>query len=171
MKVLFWRMKVIHCNFASSKSIKVVKMKLIINKGLDNALSKISIIKNNKEEIVYPQGQDYCELNLENDDKIVVSLRMMDSFKIKLISFSYPQEKNVLYIEPTNLCKVWELMNFKLLPYLCIMLLALKAAITSPSFGWLCAGMISLTALSLMTLQISKYLPSFRKNLFHVRWI
>ena len=76
-------------------------MKLIVNKGLNNALSKISIIKNSKEEIVYPPGKDYCELNLEDHDKIVVSLKLMDSFKIKLISFSYPQEKNILYIEPT----------------------------------------------------------------------
>lgn len=146
-------------------------MKLIINKGLNNVLSKISIIKNSKEEIVYPPGKDYCELNLEDNDKIVVSLKLMDSFKIKLVSFSYPQEKNILYIEPTILCKVWELLNFKLLPYLCIMLLTLKAAISSHTFSWLCAGMVALTALSLITMQVGKYITSIRKKLFRVIWV
>lgn len=148
-----------------------MNIKIFINKGLNNALSKISIIKNYKEEVVYSLGKDYCELNIEDFDNIVVSLKLMDSFKIQLVSFSYPQEKNILFIEPTTLCKIWELINFQFLPYLCILLFALKAAITSSSFGWLCAGMVVLTALSLVTMQVSKYIPSIRKRLIRVKWI
>ncbi len=146
-------------------------MKLIINRGVNNYPSKIIISENGNEVLKCSTANDICELNLEEDAQVVISLKFWGSLRMRLATFSYTQGREVLYIGPTSLCQVWEFLNFKLFPFLCILLLALKVSINSPLYSWFCTGLIVLTAVSLFTLQIVKFIPPIRRKLFMLYWI
>lgn len=146
-------------------------MKLIINKSLNNYFNKIIINVNDNQVIRSTFSDDYCSINLNSYDKIVIKLRLLDNFRIKLISFIYMPGKDILYIGPTRLYKIWEIINFQLFPYLCIFLLVLKPTISYLNFQWIIVGIIIFTALSLFFMQLSKLIPYIRKKLFKIVWL
>lgn len=146
-------------------------MKLIIDKGINNIFSRILIIRNGKEKTIFPTDCDYCEFPIEKNNILDISLKTRISGTIPLTSISYSQEKNIIYIRPSTLYKVWESVNFKWLPYLCIILLVLGISIDNSIYEWVCAVMIALTAISLMTMQFGQWIPSIRKKLFHATWL
>lgn len=146
-------------------------MKIIITKGTNIAFSKIIIIKNGKEESRLPATKDFCNLDCDDQDEVVIKLKLWESLgSIEIFSFFGSGKSDVLYIAPTTLCKIWDFSN-NILPYLAVFLLAIKPAMASSWFDWVCAGIVCMLALSIMTMKTVIFIPSIRRKLFQARWI
>lgn len=141
-------------------------MKLIVNKGIKHTLSQITILVNGKKQISNAAIRGYCEFHTEGKDCVNVYLRFMDGLNIQLSSFSVLEDNDVVYIQPSMIYTLWTSLNFMILPFLCILLLVLKPTIKFVGYEWVCAGIVVLTAISLITMQVMELIPSICKRLF-----
>lgn len=143
-------------------------MKFIVNRGFNNTFSRIVVFKNAQRIMVCPMRKDYCEFDAKEGDNIVIKLKYLDTYTMTIASFAYHEGKEIFYAHPTKMCKLWELANFKILPYLSLLFLVLQTTIKSDAYDWFCAGIIVLTALSLLCFQYSMLISYMRKRLFKV---
>lgn len=144
-------------------------MKIFINKGFDSNVAKLFILKNGKERIICPEkSNDYIELEPNLGDEISVFLKSFDTTKQKVCTFVYDREYHTCYISPTTYWKMWEVANYKILPYFSMFFLILKPAIQSTCFDGFCAGMVVITALSLFLYKVCKLIPFVQKLMYKV---
>ena len=137
-------------------------MKIIVNRGFENMLASIVVFKNGQPAIACSVQKDFCEMDAKEGDRIEVKLIAHGMISQRLAAFTYQEGKDTVYIRPTMLCKRWERANYQVLPYLCLLLLVLQSVTTSAACEWLCAGLLVLTALSLMSFLACKSNPSMR---------
>lgn len=146
-------------------------MKIIINRGFEKILTKIVVFKNGQEIIVCPAKKDYCELDAKEGDQIVIKLNSINTFVLTVASFTYHEGNDVFYISPTKAYKIWELLNFKIFPYLSLLFLAFTVVIESDMYKWFCIGMIVLTALSFICLQTCMMTSFMEKKWFKLNYL
>lgn len=142
-------------------------MKIIINRGFSNYLTDMIVFRNGKEIAHCSLKEDYCFVNPEEGDKISIMLKFPVSLTAGLCTFTYHKGNEVIYIAPTLLAKYWDIINYSILPYLCLVLFALQAVIKSDAYTWICAAIISLTALSIIISKTFMQFPSTRKKLIN----
>ncbi|WP_315570968.1 hypothetical protein [Alloprevotella tannerae] len=146
-------------------------MKIIVNRGFDNMLTSIVVFKNGQPAIACPIQKDFCEMDAKEGDRIEVKLIALGMIAQRLAAFTYQEGKDTVYIRPTILCKRWEMANYRVLPYLSLLLLVLQSVTTSAACKWLCAGFLVLTALSWLSFQGCKSNPSMRSRLFTLAYL
>lgn len=146
-------------------------MKIIVNRGFDNMLTSIVVFKNGQPAIACPIQKDFCEMDAKEGDRIEVKLIAHGMISQRLAAFTYQEGKDTVYIRPTILCKRWEMANYRVLPYFSLFFVVLQAVIKSVAYGWFCAGILVLTALSLMGLEVCKSIPSMRSRLFTLAYL
>lgn len=139
-------------------------MKIIVNRGFSNILTRIIVFKNSQIVMVCPHKKDYCEFDAKEGDEIVVKLKSHDT----IASFVYHEGNDTFYIGPTTMCRRWELANFKIFPFLSLFFIILSASIKSDAYEWFCVGTIVLLALSLLTFYSCMRNLSMQKRLFKV---
>ena len=140
-------------------------MKIIANRGFDKLLTRIIVLRNAEETTVGYFKNDCCELDAKDGDHIVVKLRYLDTSAVTIASFVYHTGNDVYYVCPTRMCRIWELLNYCILPYTCLLLLALEVAVECEAYAWFCVAMTVLMLVSLLGLKISMLIPSMRKRL------
>jgi len=146
-------------------------MKIIVNRGFENMLARVVVFKNARPIIVCPIQKDFCEIDAKEGDRIEVKLIALGMISQRLVSFNFQEGKDTVYIRPTMLCKRWEMANYRVLPYLSLLLLVLQSVTTSAACKWLCAGVLVLTALSLLSFQGCKSNPSMRSSMFTLAYL
>ena len=146
-------------------------MKIIVNRGFENILARVVVFKNARPIIVCPVQKDFCEIDAKEGDRIEVKLIALGMISQRLVSFNFQEGKDTVYIRPTMLCKRWEMANYRVLPYLSLLLLVLQSVTTSAACKWLCAGVLVLTALSLLSFQGCKSNPSMRSSMFTLAYL
>ncbi len=146
-------------------------MKIIVNRGFENMLARVVVFKNARPIIVCPVQKDFCEIDAKEGDRIEVKLIALGMISQRLVSFNFQEGKDTVYIRPTMLCKRWEMANYRVLPYLSLLLLVLQSVTTSAACKWLCAGVLVLTALSLLSFQGCKSNPSMRSSMFTLAYL
>ena len=146
-------------------------MKIIVNRGFDNMLTSIVVFKNGHPAIACPIQKDFCEMDAKEGDRIEVKLIALGMISQRLAAFTYQEGKDTVYIWPTLLCKRWEVASYRVLPYFSLLFVVLQAVIKSVAYGWFCAGILVLTALSLMCLEVCKSIPSMRSRLFTLAYL
>lgn len=144
-------------------------MKIIVNRGFENMLARVVVFKNARPIIVCPIQKDFCEMDAKEGDHIEIKLKALGM--ISLASFTYQEGKDTIYIHPTLLCKRWEVASYRVLPYFSLLFVVLQAVIKSVAYGWFCAGILVLTALSLIGLEVCKSIPSMRSRLFTLAYL
>ncbi len=146
-------------------------MKIVVNRGFENMLASVVIFKNARPIIACPIQKDFCEMDAKEGDHIEVKLIALGMILRRLAAFTYQEGKDTVYIRPTMLCKSWERANYRVLPYFSLLFVVLQAVIKSVAYGWFCAGILVLTALSLMGLEVCKSIPSMRSRLFTLAYL
>ena len=146
-------------------------MKIVVNRGFENMLASVVIFKNARPIIACPIQKDFCEMDAKEGDHIEVKLIALGMISQRLVSFNFQEGKDTVYIRPTMLCKRWEMANYRVLPYFSLFFFVLQAVIKSVAYGWFCAGILVLTALSLMCLEVCKSIPSMRSRLFTLAYL
>ena len=146
-------------------------MKIIVNRGFENMLTCIVVFKNGQPAIACPARKDFCEMDAKEGDRIEVKLIALGMIAQRLSAFTYQEGKDTVYIRPTMLYKRWEMANYRVLPYLSLLLLVLQSVTTSGACKWLCAGFLVLTALSWLSFQGCKSNPSMRSRLFTLAYL
>ena len=146
-------------------------MKIIANRGFDNMLTSIVVFKNGQPAIACPIQKDFCEMDAKEGDRIEIKLIAHGMISQRLAAFTYQEDKDTIYIQPTLLCKRWEVASYRVLPYFSLFFVVLQAVIKSVAYGWFCAGILVLTALSLMGLEVCKSIPSMRSRLFTLAYL
>jgi len=142
-------------------------MKIILNRGYNNSLSKTIISKNGQDTTVRHSNEDVYEFDAKDGDHVSIKLRFIDYFSATIYSFTYDNKHNIIYLKPSKVYHIWDLSTCMILPYLCLFLLALKTSITTVSYDYFCAGIIAITALSLVCLKVINHIPSIRKKIFN----
>lgn len=146
-------------------------MKIIVNRGFNECLTSFFIFKNGQTIISCPSDKDFCVFTAIQNDLITVKFKSSWNLTFTVCSFICQEEKDLYYINPTKFCKRWEIANYRLFPYLCLLLLILCPILESAAFEWICAGMTALTAVSLMSLQFCMTISCMRKKLFRLNKI
>ena len=146
-------------------------MKIIVNRGFENMLTSIVVFKNGQLAIACSVQKDFCEIDAKEGDRIEIKLIAHGMISQRLAAFTYQEGKDTVYIRPTRLCKRWEMANYRVLPYLSLLLLVLQSVTTSAACKWLCAGVLVLTALSWLSFQGCKSNPSMRSRLFTLAYL
>lgn len=146
-------------------------MKIIVNRGFENMLTSIVVFKNGQPAIACSVQKDFCEIDAKEGDRIEVKLIALGMISQRLAAFTYQEDKDTVYIRPTMLYKRWEMANYRVLPYLSLLLLVLQSVTTSAACKWLCAGVLVLTALSLLSFQGCKSNPSMRSSMFTLAYL
>ena len=146
-------------------------MKIIVNRGFENMLASVVIFKNARPIVACPIQKDFCEMDAKEGDHIEVKLIALGMILRRLAAFTYQEGKDTVYIRPTMLCKRWEVANYRVLPYFSLLFVVLQAVIKSVAYGWFCAGILVLTALSLMCFEVCKSIPSMRSRLFTLAYL
>ena len=146
-------------------------MKIIVNRGFVNMLTCIAVFKNGQPAIACPAQKDFCEIDAKEGDRIEVKLIALGMIAQRLAAFTYQEGKDTVYIRPTMLYKRWEMANYRVLPYLSLLLLVLQSVTTSAACKWLCTGVLVLTALSLLSFLGCKSNPSMRSRLFTLAYL
>lgn len=146
-------------------------MKIVVNRGFENMLTSIVVFKNGQPAIACSVQKDFCEMDAKEGDRIEVKLIALGMISQRLAAFTYQEGKDTVYIRPTMLCKRWEMANYRVLPYFSLLFVVLQAVIKSVAYGWFCAGILVLTALSLMGLEVCKSIPSMRSRLFTLAYL
>lgn len=141
-------------------------MKVIVNTGYGIKPAGIEIVKNEQRIIYCPMKKDCCVLDANAGDRVEVRLKFAGSPRLTVASFVYQEGKDTCYVYPARLYKRLELASFKILPYLCLLLFVFRMLVQSEIYDSLCAGMIVLTALSLIIFVSSVRYSSMRKKLF-----
>lgn len=138
-------------------------MKIIVNRGFTNLLTRIVVSRNGQEVADCHADKDYCEYEAKKGDRIVVSLR-----NVTVAQFVCEGDNDTYYISPTMACKRWELASFKILPYLTLIFLALRGSVESAAYEWFCIGMLLVTVLSLICLRAFPFRPFMWERLFRI---
>ncbi|WP_454891336.1 hypothetical protein [Alloprevotella tannerae] len=146
-------------------------MKIIVNRGFENMLTSIVVFKNGQLAIACSVQKDFCEIDAKEGDRIEIKLKALGMISQTLVAFTYQEDKDTIYIQPTLLCKRWEVASYRVLPYFSLLFVVLQAVIKSVAYGWFCAGILVLTALSLMGLEVCKSIPSMRSRLFTLAYL
>lgn len=123
-------------------------MKIIINRGFNHLFTKVAVFRNEQEITACPMQEDCCEFEARRGDHIAVFFKSIGALPVA--AFVCQGNDETYYISPTMTCRVWELASFKIFPYLSILSLAFQLVIESETYKWFCAGMLVLTALSLL---------------------
>ena len=92
-------------------------MKIIVNRGFENMLARVVVFKNARPIIVCPIQKDFCEMDAKEGDRIEIKLNALGMISQTLASFTYQEDKDTIYIQPTLLCKRWEVASYRVLPY------------------------------------------------------
>lgn len=139
-------------------------MKVIINRGTDKLLSRILVYKNdNKYET---HTTDILTLDAKEGDNILIKSKSLDFLSATIATFVCESKDDILYIYPTILSKIWNAVNYIILPYSCLFLESLRLVITSETFKWFCVFMIALTALSVVCQKLSMHILFLRKRMY-----
>ena len=141
-------------------------MKVVVNTGFGIKPAGIEIVKYEQRVIYSPMKKDCRVLDANAGDRIEVRLKFAGSPRLTVASFVCQEGKDTCYVYPARLYKRLELASFKILPYLCLLLFAFRMLVQSEVYDSLCAGMIVLTALSLIIFVSSVRYSSMRKKLF-----
>lgn len=136
-------------------------MKLIVNRGFENLLSKVIVYKNGIAVGAIPVKSDHITFNAQAGDTIVVRVRSAFFCSWNLTSFVCQPEKDTYLLSPSMLCKVWEAMNYWVLPYLYLLL---KILPLPGGYQWIATGVIVLLAVSLVSSQVYKAIPTTRQK-------
>lgn len=141
-------------------------MKIIVNRGFDKSLMKITIYKNGQEKAFIPRMKDYCELGAKEGDKIDIKIRQGGNFTIA--SFNCHNAYETLYISPTKPLRRWTEANYRIFPAFFLLFFVLKTGIKSDVLDLYGAATAVLWALSLICMGFSIYFPSIRKEMYYV---
>lgn len=142
--------------------------KIIIERGFEKRLSKAVILRNGQQEATLGIGRNCYEINAQDADNISVKLNGIGLFPTPAAQFTHKAQTAGYHITPTMLLLTWELINYRLLPYLCIILMAFNIIYKNAVWGSVCATAVVSLLLSLFSLQILLLLPLARKLFFKV---
>lgn len=142
-------------------------MKIIVNRGFDKIFTRILVFKNTQEIISYPSKRDHCEFETKEGDRIFVKLKYPSTFTFTIASIDCNGYNDTFYICPTRLFKKWALMNYMLLPGVCLLFYVLQKTNLSDLYNCFFAGLMVLWALSLVCMGFCKYIPFMRKKMFN----
>lgn len=144
-------------------------MKVFVDKGFDSNMDKLCILKNGIDvNVSSKRTDDYIELETNIGDRISIELKSFDTTRRHVSSIVCDQDYQICYIGPTMKCKIWEIANYKILPYVSMFSLVLEPAVQSTCYGWFCASMVVATALSLFSYKLCNLIPSVQKNMYKV---
>lgn len=141
-------------------------MKIIVNRGFDKSFTRIAVFRNAQEVAVCSNQKDYCVFEAKGGDRIVVKLKFLNASALTIASWVLDKGDETFYVSPTRMYRKWELANYKILPYFSLLFLAFRPVVESDGYGWFCAGMVVLTALSLMVFLSCVLNSGVRKKLF-----
>lgn len=143
-------------------------MKIIINKTINKLASKLVVIKNDRqvENFRKDKDDDFCELKCNEGDSIVIRLKSFCSLSAPVAKYICHDDNDIVYVGPTHICKIWEMVNFKILPYFTLFFVVLEFSFKSISYSWFCAVMVVLTALSLIVMQLGMHFPFMTNRLY-----
>lgn len=144
-------------------------MHIIINRGFENQLTRTIVFKNKEIATSLSFKNDHYHLCANEGDQFSIKLKVLGLHEISIADFSYKPGMNICYITESWAYKVWEMANYKILPYLCLVLLGFSAIAKSEQYEWICACAIALTALSLMAFQLCLLCPASRKGFFSLQ--
>ena len=123
-------------------------MKIIINRGFCMNLSRIVVLRNSQKVVDYKIDNDICEFKAEKGDRIEVKLRNLDATLSSVASFVCHDGNATVSVSPTMLTRRWEMANYKILPYLSILLIVFRVVVKSEMFVWLGTAVLILTVVS-----------------------
>lgn len=141
-------------------------MKVIINEGFERKNAKLLITKNGQETYALPKGAYSWDVDTDEGDTLDVKLKCTDGSVLRLASFTCKSGNDICYIHPSAMYNAWMNVAYKYLPCLCIILYAIQPLIKSEGYKWVCTGMLVLTVLTFLALQISQLIPHEQKKLF-----
>lgn len=143
-------------------------MKIIINRGFNNILSRVLVFRNGQKINGWTRKDCFCEFDAKEEDQILVKIKNLDTTTATVASFIFHEGKDTFYISPNKMLNVWEFVSYKVFLCVCLIYIIYKVAmIESNVFDWVFAAMIFIMALSLVCLQLcmlsSKMLGRFYK--------
>lgn len=139
-------------------------MKIIINRGIEKLLTRILIYKNGNRYGV--SVTDSITIDSNEGDTIVIKLKSLDITTVTIASFVCVSKNDIIFIYPSIPYKIWDAMNFIILPYSCMLLASLRLCVQSEIFGWGCTSLFGLTAISLICQKLSVYVPVIKKRMY-----
>lgn len=143
-------------------------MKIIVNRGFDKIFARI-IISNDKQEIIsLAAKQDYCDLYTTKEERIFVKLRFLSTFTYTIALINSDGQDNVFYICPTNLFRIWIILNYMSLPGICLLFYVLKITTAADLYDIFFAGLMALWAVSLVCMGFCQYFALIRKKMFQL---
>lgn len=141
-------------------------MRIIINGGFERKNAKVLITKNGQETKTLSKDAYICDLDANESDTIDVKMKCTDGSVLRLASFTYKKGNDIYFIHPSAMYNAWMDVAYKYLPFICIIFYALQPLIQSEGYKWACTGMLVLTVLTFMALQIIQLIPHEQKKLF-----
>ncbi len=145
-------------------------MKIIVNRGFTNILSKIVVYKNSQKITECSINEDCCDFDANDGDQVIVKLKYLDSSSSTIASFSVHSGYRTFYVGPTITWKILELVIFKTFPWLlCPLFFILKIAVRSDLSDWFFTSIVVLTVLSLISLELSMRVPCVMKKMFKLK--
>ena len=96
-------------------------MKIIVNRGFENMLARVVVFKNARPIIICPIQKDFCEMDAKEGDRIEIKLKALGMISQTLVAFTYQEDKDTIYIQPTLLCKRWQAIAFYLILVCCLL--------------------------------------------------
>lgn len=144
-------------------------MHIIINRGFENQLTRIIVFKNQEIATSLSFKKDHYNIDANEGDQFSIQLRVLGLHDISIADFSYQPGLDIHYITESWRYKVWEFANYKMLPYLCLLLLGFRSVVESEQYDWICACAIVLTTLSLISFQLCLRCPITRKGFFSLK--
>lgn len=143
-------------------------MKIIVNRGLNNIFTRIIVTNNTKEITSCPTSKDYCEFDAKIGESFFVKLRNPNTSTFTIASIDCKGLNDTFYICPTRLFKNWILVNYMILPGICLLFYILQKATVSDFYDLFLAGSMALWALSLICIEFCQYVPFMRKKQFNI---
>lgn len=143
-------------------------MKLIVNRGFENLLTRVVVYKNGQAISGTPFESDCCTFNAQEGDTVVVRLRALSRLGVWTVaSFVCQQGTDTYLLSPTRLCRVWELVNYRVLPWLFIILLIPNIVVPgSELYNTFAIGVLVLLVLSLLAFYACATMPSMRQRFY-----
>lgn len=146
-------------------------MQIIINRGINNALSKVIVFKNSTEVASCAYKEDCIDLDVTQNDLIEIKLRLLDSSSLTISSFTYQAGFEGVYVGGSKVYRICELIAYSILPYLCMLFLVLRSSVTSEAYEWFCASFVVVTALTLVGLKVGMLFPALRKKMYRLHYL
>lgn len=140
-------------------------MKIIVNRGFDKIFARIIICKDKQETISCPTQQDYCDLETKKGERVLVKLKYPGTFTYTIASIDADGDNHAYYVCPTALFKNWTVLNYMILPGICLLLFILKMTVSGSCDNFFAVSM-AVWALSLICMGFCQHFPFMRKKIF-----